>query len=107
MSVDRGAASLLREVGLLPDGPVLWGRPLTPRAHRAPPPPGRNPRRPTGERQAHGITGAVAPDETLAPPPTHLVAVPPGDADGARKEDLGTGARRRGPRAAPPPPRAR
>ena len=243
MSVDRGAASLLREVGLLPDGPVLWGRPLTTRAHgvyivelaqplpsapieltrigkwierlpnlrldgarpvsralaarlsslwlpsetvlyigsttgslggrvlamahhvlgdrrphadgqwlhalvgierarvwwaetdateeyldalfeafaaaaapRAAEPggiiaerpadaallPWANTRRPTGERQAHGITGAVAPDETLAPPPTHLVAVPPGDAEGARTEALGTGTARRGPRAARP-----
>src|SRR3989304_2386065 len=33
MSVDRGAASLLREVGLLPAGPGLWGRPLATRAH--------------------------------------------------------------------------
>ena len=31
MSIDHGAAGLLRNVGLLPDGPVLWGRPLTSR----------------------------------------------------------------------------
>jgi transcription elongation factor GreA len=31
MSIDHGAAGLLRKVGLLPDGPVLWGRPLTSR----------------------------------------------------------------------------
>ncbi len=243
MSVDRGAASLLREVGLLPDGPVLWGRPLTTRAHgvylvelaeplptapieltrigkwierlpglrldgarpvsrglaarlsslwlpnetvlyvgstggslggrvlalahhilgdrrphadghwlhaivgierarvwwaetdapeeyldalleafaaaaapRAAEPgglvagrparavllPWANTRRPTGERQVHGISGAVAPDDAVAPPPTHLVTVPPGDAEGARTEAHGTGTTRRGPRATRP-----
>lgn len=31
-STSASAASLLREIGLRPDGPVLWGRPLTTRA---------------------------------------------------------------------------
>jgi transcription elongation factor GreA len=31
-SASASAASLLREIGLRPDGPVLWGRPLTTRA---------------------------------------------------------------------------
>ena len=30
MTTDRTAAGLLRAVGLLPDGPVVWGRPLPP-----------------------------------------------------------------------------
>ena len=30
MNPDRSAADLLRAVGLLPDGPVVWGRPLPP-----------------------------------------------------------------------------
>src|SRR4029079_16143480 len=30
MTSDRSAAGLLRAVGLLPDGPVVWGRPLPP-----------------------------------------------------------------------------
>jgi transcription elongation factor GreA len=30
MTLERSAADLLRAVGLLPDGPVVWGRPLPP-----------------------------------------------------------------------------
>jgi transcription elongation factor GreA len=30
MTLERSAAGLLRAVGLLPDGPVVWGRPLPP-----------------------------------------------------------------------------
>ena len=30
MTTDRTASGLLRAVGLLPDGPVVWGRPLPP-----------------------------------------------------------------------------
>ncbi len=61
--------------------------------------PWANTRRPTGERQAHGITGAVAPDDSVIPPPTRVVNVADGDADGARADDRGTGLTRRGPRA--------
>ena len=76
-------------------------------------PPGRPPgalalpwanlRRPTGERQPHGITGAVLPEEPRAPAPERrVVEVPAGDAEGARREDRNTGTTRR----APSPPRA-
>ena len=72
------------------------------------PPPGRpagalalpwaNIRRPTGERQAHGITGSILPEPARAPePPRRVVEIPPGDADGARLEDKGNGTTRRGP----------
>lgn len=64
--------------------------------------PWANTRRPTGERQVHGITGAVAPDDTVPSPPTHVVNLVPGDAEGARTEVRGTGVTRRAPRAAPP-----
>jgi transcription elongation factor GreA len=75
------------------------------------PPPGRpaaalalpwaNLRRPTGERQSHGITGAVVPEEARAPePPRRVVEIAPGDAEGARPEDRGTGSIRRAPSAA-------
>jgi transcription elongation factor GreA len=60
--------------------------------------PWANLRRPTGERQVHGITGSVLPAEPAAPdPPTRVVEVPPGDADGARGEERGTGTVRRTP----------
>ena len=72
------------------------------------PPPGRpagalalpwaNTRRPTGERQAHGITGGILPEEPRVPEPERrVVELAPGDADGARAEDRGTGTTRRGP----------
>ena len=64
--------------------------------------PWANLRRPTGERQAHGITGSILPDDSPPPaPPARLVEVPPGDADGARVEERGSGTVRRGP---PHPP---
>jgi transcription elongation factor GreA len=66
--------------------------------------PWANLRRPTGERQVHGITGSVLPDETTSAPPRRVVEVPPGDADGARLKERGTGTVRRAP--APPPARA-
>jgi transcription elongation factor GreA len=77
------------------------------------PPPGRPPgalalpwanlRRPTGERQPHGITGSVFPEEPRAPePPRRVVEVAPGDADGARPDERGTGTTRRAP--SPPKP---
>ena len=68
-------------------------------------------RRPTGERQAHGLTGATLPlPQEPVPPPTRVVEVPPGDADGARPEERGTGTTRRSPTTPPrgstTPPRA-
>jgi transcription elongation factor GreA len=71
------------------------------------PPPGRpegsllipwaNGRRPTGERQPHGISGSVLADEAAAPraPETRVVELPPGDADGAVAEARGSGSTRR------------
>ena len=65
--------------------------------------PWANQRRPTGERQVHGITGAVLPGEPSAPEPERrVVEVPAGDAEGARREERTTGTTRR----APSPPRA-
>jgi transcription elongation factor GreA len=68
-------------------------------------------RRPTGERQAHGITGSVLPlPEEPISPPTRVVEVPPGDAEGARVEERATGTTRRAPAArsvATPPNAAR
>jgi transcription elongation factor GreA len=65
--------------------------------------PWANQRRPTGERQPHGITGAVLPAEPSAPAPERrVVDMPPGDAEGARGEDRNSGSTRR----APSPPRA-
>lgn len=62
-------------------------------------------RRPTGERQAHGISGAVLPDVPREPePPRRVVEIPAGDAEGARAEERGTG-RLREPRR-PAAPRA-
>ena len=66
--------------------------------------PWANTRRPTGERQAHGITGSVLPEPPRAPePPRHVVELPPGDAEGARPEDRGSGTTRRGPGRPPEP----
>jgi transcription elongation factor GreA len=50
----------------------------------------------TGERKQHGISGAirVEPGEP-APPPTRIVDVAPGDAEGAAPEVKGTGSTRR------------
>jgi transcription elongation factor GreA len=64
--------------------------------------PWANTRRPTGERQAHGITGAILPEPPRAPePPRRVVEVPPGDADGARAEDRAAGTTRRTPTTPP------
>jgi transcription elongation factor GreA len=69
--------------------------------------PWANLRRPTGERQVHGITGSLLPDDAPPAPPTRVVDVPPGDADGARPPDRGTGTVRRAPaRSADRAPRA-
>jgi transcription elongation factor GreA len=46
-----------------------------------------NLRRPTGERRATGLAGSLLPDTREAPlPPTRVVVVPDGDAEGARGE---------------------
>lgn len=46
-----------------------------------------NPRRPTGERRPHGLTGALLPEPAeSAPPPRRVVQLPDGDADGANGE---------------------
>ena len=43
-----------------------------------------NLRRPTGERRKTGLTGSLLPEPVVAPaPPTRIVQVPDGDADGA------------------------
>lgn len=69
--------------------------------------PWANTRRPTGERQAHGITGAVLPAPVAVPEPQrHVVDLPPGDADGTDTETRGTGSTRRAP-TTPPPAAAR
>jgi transcription elongation factor GreA len=66
-----------------------------------------NLRRATGERKATGITGATLPvEEPPAAPPTRVVDVPAGDADGARLDERGTGIRRR-TNTAPPVVRTR
>lgn len=65
--------------------------------------PWANTRRPTGERQAHGIVGAIAPEPPKAPePPRRVVDVAPGDAEGARVEDRSAGTTRRAPTTPPP-----
>jgi transcription elongation factor GreA len=49
--------------------------------------PWANLRSPTGERRATGLTGSLIVEPTeAAPPPTRIVTVPDGDADGARGE---------------------
>ncbi|MEO8272863.1 MAG: transcription elongation factor GreA [Chloroflexota bacterium] len=68
--------------------------------------PWANTRRPTGERQAHGLSGSVVPAPPKAPePPRHIVDVAPGDADGARVEERNNGTTRRGPTEASGAPR--
>ncbi|MFL5687969.1 MAG: transcription elongation factor GreA [Chloroflexota bacterium] len=63
--------------------------------------PWANLRRSTGERKATGLTGTLLPDTAEPPaPPTHVVQLPDGDAEGARGEPAP--AKRR---AAPPAPR--
>jgi transcription elongation factor GreA len=58
--------------------------------------PWANTRRPTGERQVHGITGSILPEPARIPePPRRVVELPPGDADGARVDDKGAGTTRR------------
>ena len=66
--------------------------------------PWANQRRPSGDRRQSGLTNATLPIEREpAPPPTTLVDVPPGDADGvAAARNTGTVRRTN---AAPPPQR--
>jgi transcription elongation factor GreA len=62
-----------------------------------------NLRRGTGERKETGISGSTLPlDRPPATPPTHVVDVPEGDAEGARIDAHGTGMTRR-TNVAPPP----
>jgi transcription elongation factor GreA len=66
--------------------------------------PWANLRRPSGDRRRTGLTGAMLPVERAPTlPPTTLVELPPGDADGV-PETRNTGTVRR-TNAAPPPPR--
>lgn len=64
-------------------------------------------RRPTGERQATGLSGSYLPDDR-EPPVTirSIVDVADGDAEGARTPERGTGSVRRAPHAPPAPPTA-
>ena len=65
-----------------------------------------NQRRPTGERRAHGLAGSLLPDTREAPaPPTRIVVVPDGDAEGAGGEPPERTVRSRGGRGAPAAPR--
>ena len=58
--------------------------------------PWANMRRPTGERQAHGITGSILPEPAkTVEPARRVVELPPGDADGARPDEKGAGTTRR------------
>jgi transcription elongation factor GreA len=55
-----------------------------------------NLRTPTGERKKHGIAGASLPEEPAQPgPPTRVVELAPGDAEGARAEARSSGTTRR------------
>lgn len=86
------------------DGFGAAHRGLPDRPAAALPLPWANTRRPTGERQAHGITGAVSPAPPSTPePPRRVVEVPPGAAEGAEAETegRGTGTSRRAPTTAP------
>jgi transcription elongation factor GreA len=57
-----------------------------------------NLRRPTGERKSTGLTGSLLPEPVAAtPPPTRVVDVPDGDAEGARGEPPAP--KRRAPKA--------
>ena len=48
--------------------------------------PWANLRRPTGERKASGLAGSLLAEERVEVPPTRVVVVPDGDAEGARGE---------------------
>ena len=62
--------------------------------------PWANLRRPTGERKATGLKGALIPEPVVAPlPPTRVVRVADGDAEGARGEPPAPKRRPAAPRA--------
>jgi transcription elongation factor GreA len=62
--------------------------------------PWANLRRPTGERKATGLTGSLITEPVAAPlPPTRVVTIPDGDADGARGEPAAPKRRPSAPRA--------
>ena len=62
--------------------------------------PWANLRRPTGERKATGLTGSLIAEPVAAPlPPTRVVRVPDGDAEGARGEPPAAKRRAAAPRA--------
>jgi transcription elongation factor GreA len=62
---------------------------------------------PTGDRKRHGITGAVHPEPAATPEPErHVVSIEPGDADGARRPERGSGSVRRTNPRPPAAPRA-
>jgi transcription elongation factor GreA len=64
--------------------------------------PWANTRRPTGERQVHGISGAVLPAAADIPEPARrVVQLEPGDADGTSRDEHGTGTTRRAPARRP------
>ena len=72
------------EVAMLPDHDVVL--------------PWANLRTATGDRKATGLTGSLIPEPAEArPPPTRVVVVPDGDADGARGEPPPTTPKRRAP----------
>ena len=65
-----------------------------------------NLRNATGQRKPTGLTGSTLPAEVAPPaPPTRVVEVAGGDAEGARLEDRGSGTTRRAPSGQPPPAR--
>jgi len=69
--------------------------------------PWANRSRPTGERQASGITGSVLPEDAVPPAPAaRITQLPPGNAEGTSTEVRGTGTVRRAPRAAATPARS-
>ncbi len=70
--------------------------------------PWANTRSPGGRRRELGITGALLPAEerAAAPPPTRVVDMPDGDADGARPTIRAGGTMRRAPRAPGTTPRS-
>jgi transcription elongation factor GreA len=62
--------------------------------------PWANLRRPTGERKSTGLTGSLITEPVAAPlPPTRVVTIPDGDADGARGEPAAAKRRPAAPRA--------
>jgi transcription elongation factor GreA len=64
-------------------------------------------RRPTGERQVHGLTASTLPlPEVVPAPPTRITQMAPGAAEGATAEIRGSGTVRRGPVAPRAVPRA-